>query len=96
MSKLSVIEIEKVARLARIELSADELDKMCLEISSILDFVDTLQSTNVNNVNPTSQVTGLSDVWREDEVVKSEVAPDELLAASPDILDNYIKVKKVL
>jgi aspartyl/glutamyl-tRNA(Asn/Gln) amidotransferase C subunit len=96
MSKLSIDEIQKVAKLARIELSGKELEKMALDASSILDFVETIQKTDTGGIKPTSQVTGLTDVWREDEIKKSKVAPKDLLAGAPDTHDGYVKVKKVL
>lgn len=96
MSKISVSEIEKVARLARIELGTEELETMTLEISSILNFVETLQAIDTKNVQATSQVTGLNDVWREDKVVKSKVPAKDLLAGAPETKDGYVKVKKVL
>ena len=96
MSKISISEIEKIARLARIELSTKELETMTLEINSILNFVDTLQAVDTKNVQATSQVTGLNDVWREDKVVKSEVPVKDLLAGVPETKDGYVKVKKVL
>lgn len=96
MAKLSLDEIQKVATLARIELSDAELEVASNEISSILDFVDTIQNTDTAGVEPTSQVTGLTDVWREDLVVKCTVAPKLLLASAPDMQDGYVRVKKVL
>ena len=96
MSKLSIDEIKNVAKLARISLSDKELDKMSVEASSILEFVETIQNTNTDGVIATSQVTGLTDVWRDDEVRKSKVAPKDLLAGAPDTQDGYIKVRKVL
>jgi aspartyl-tRNA(Asn)/glutamyl-tRNA(Gln) amidotransferase subunit C len=96
MEKLSLDEIQKVALLARIELSDDELVVASTEISSILDFVDTIQNTDTAGIEPTSQVTGLTDVWREDLVEKCAIAPKLLLAGTPDMQDGYVKVKKVL
>ena len=96
MSKLSIEEIQKVAKLARISLTDKELEKMSVEASSILEFVETIQKTNTDGVETTSQVTGLTDVWREDEVKKSKVTPKDLLASTPDTHDGYVKVRKVL
>lgn len=96
MSQMSESEIHKVAQLTRIELSADELASMTLEVGEILSFVETIQATDVAGVVPTSQVTGLNDVWREDEVIKSEISPKDLLSGAPALQDNYVKVKKVL
>lgn len=96
MSKISLDEMAKVAKLARIELSDVELAGMAVEVSSILDFVEIIQNTDTDGIEPTSQVTGLKDVWREDEIKKSKISPKDLLAGAPEILDGYVKVKKVL
>ncbi|MBI2798211.1 Asp-tRNA(Asn)/Glu-tRNA(Gln) amidotransferase subunit GatC [Candidatus Saccharibacteria bacterium] len=96
MPKLSLSEIQKVARLARIELASEELDRMTLEVGSILEFVDSLQAIKTEGVKPTSQVTGLKDVWREDVVQDCEIPREELLSQSPATQDGYVKVKKVL
>jgi aspartyl-tRNA(Asn)/glutamyl-tRNA(Gln) amidotransferase subunit C len=96
MSKVNITEIEKVAKLSRIELDANELDKVTEEFESILDFVEIIEKADTKGVEPTSQVTGLSDVWRDDVVMRSEIEPKDLISAAPEIQDGYIKVKKVL
>jgi aspartyl-tRNA(Asn)/glutamyl-tRNA(Gln) amidotransferase subunit C len=97
MAKLSITDIEKVARLARIDLSDKEKDQFTIEVSSILDFVDTLQAVDTKSVEPTAQVTGLVDVLRDDVVSKCEIPSSELLQNVPELDEqNYIKVPKVL
>ncbi len=96
MSKLSISNIQNIAKLARIELDAKEAESMGLEASSILEFVEIIQSTDTSGEIPTSQVTGLTDVWREDVVRPCTIAPKELLANAPELQDGYVKVKKVL
>ena len=96
MSKISISDIEKVANLARIEISQDRLDSICLEFNSIIEFVDTIENADTGGVIPTSQVTGINGVSREDKVTKSQVAPEDLLALAPETQDGYIKVRKVL
>ena len=96
MSKISLDDIEKVSKLARIGLNDQETADMAIEVSSILSFVETIQAVNTDGIEPTSQVTGLTDVWREDEIKKSPVSPKEILAGAPQVQDGYVKVKKVL
>lgn len=96
MSNLSTDEVEKIAFLARIAIPQSEISLLCDQLSSILDFVKALQSVDTVGVAETSQVTGLTDVWREDEVKPSEISPDKLLAATPKTKDGYIVVKRVL
>jgi len=96
MTKISKEEVAKVAELARIELTNNESEAVTEKLSSVLSFVDILQSVDTEGIEPTSQVTGLTDVWRVDLVVDCRVSPQELLANAPMLQDGYIKVKKVL
>lgn len=96
MASLREQDISNIAKLARIDLSAAEQQNMKTEAGSILDFVDDLQKVDTKSVAPTSQVTGLQDVWREDKVVPSKVAPEDLLSQAPQVQDGYVRVKKVL
>jgi aspartyl-tRNA(Asn)/glutamyl-tRNA(Gln) amidotransferase subunit C len=96
MKKITKEEIIRVAELARIDMPETEAVATADEVSSILSFVDILQSVDTEGVKPTSQVTALSDVWREDLVVSCDVPQTELLANAPMLEAGYIKVKKVL
>ncbi|HEY2004415.1 MAG TPA: Asp-tRNA(Asn)/Glu-tRNA(Gln) amidotransferase subunit GatC [Candidatus Saccharimonadia bacterium] len=95
MSKISVEEVGRVAKLARIGLSATETAKMSEELGNILTFVEQLQKVDISDTPPTDQVTGLEDVWRED-VVKPSLPREQLLAGAPHQKDGYILVKRVL
>jgi aspartyl-tRNA(Asn)/glutamyl-tRNA(Gln) amidotransferase subunit C len=95
MSKISTAEVERIAKLARIGLSPDEVIQMTAEIGQILEFVEQLQKVDVSEVAPTDQVTGLVDVWREDEV-RPSMPREQLLANAPEQKDGYIVVKRVL
>jgi aspartyl-tRNA(Asn)/glutamyl-tRNA(Gln) amidotransferase subunit C len=95
MSKIGTTEIERIAKLARIGLSPDEVSKMSSELGQILQFVEQLQSVNVDGVEPTDQVTGLVDVWREDEV-RPSMDRAKLLANAPQSKDGYILVNRVI
>jgi aspartyl-tRNA(Asn)/glutamyl-tRNA(Gln) amidotransferase subunit C len=95
MSKIGTTQVERIARLARIHLSPEEIAKMSVELGQIVEFVEQLQSIDITDVEPTDQVTGLVDVWREDEVIPS-VGRDALLKNAPQTKDGYIVVKRVL
>jgi aspartyl-tRNA(Asn)/glutamyl-tRNA(Gln) amidotransferase subunit C len=95
MSKIGTTEVERIAKLARIGLNADELASMSSELGNILEFVERLQSVDIEGVGPTDQVTGLEDVWRED-VVAPGPGREALLANVPEQKDGYIVVKRVL
>jgi len=65
---LTIEEVEHVAHLARLRLSAEELEKMRTDLSAILDHIDMLKEVDVSDVAPTAQVTDLFNVMREDSV----------------------------
>lgn len=95
MSKIGIAEVERIANLARIWLSPEEISKMSVELGQILQFVEQLQSVDVADLEPTDQVNGLVDVWREDEV-RPSMERERFLANAPAARDGYIVVKRVL
>ena len=92
MTNLSEEQVRHIAKLARLRLSDDEVKKFSKELSSILEYIDVLNELDTENVEPTAQVTGLSSVFREDEVQSSEATTEELLGCSPlPIVNNQIE-----
>lgn len=103
MSKISKSEVEYIAKLARIHLTEKDKEKYSKELSSILGYVEKLQSVNTDNVEETSQVTGLTNVYRDDKAadiwkVDKDIAKnrEKLLANAPARKGEYVKVKQVL
>lgn len=96
MNKITTDEVEKLAKLARLGLTKEEVSLLSLEMSAILDYVKQLDEVDVSGVEPTSQVSGLTGVTREDKVVSSTIEREELLSNTPDIDNGFIKVKSVL
>ncbi|HCA67359.1 MAG: Aspartyl/glutamyl-tRNA(Asn/Gln) amidotransferase subunit C [Parcubacteria group bacterium GW2011_GWC2_44_17] len=87
-------EVQKIAELARISLTDDELERYAGELSSILDYIAKLNEVDTDDVSITSQVTGLSNIFREDIVEECNLK-DELIAQAPDTEDRGVKVKSV-
>ncbi len=83
MPKLSKDEVRHIAKLARLSLSEAEVEKFTTELTSILEYVEKLQEVDTEGVEATAQVTGLRNVFRDDDVCLSDAHPDELLATSP-------------
>lgn len=96
MAKVTKADVEHLAQLARIAISSKEAEQMTKELEAILGYVEQLQKVDTKGVEPTSQVTGLVDVWREDVVKKSPLSREQLLGNAPETQDGFIKVKKVL
>ncbi len=96
MSKLSREDILKLAKLSRLELTDEEVTLFEGEISAILQYVEQLQSADLEGLEPTYQVTGLKDVTRADEVVAYQASPDDLLKNAPSTEAKQFKVKRMV
>ncbi|MFL5805241.1 MAG: Asp-tRNA(Asn)/Glu-tRNA(Gln) amidotransferase subunit GatC [Roseiflexaceae bacterium] len=91
---LTTKEVEHVARLARLRLSPEELEKMRVQLSNILDYIDMLKEVDVAGVPPTAQVTDLLNILRADEVRPSLPREDVLMNAL-DQQDGMFRVKAI-
>ena len=96
MTKISAAEIRKLAVLSRLRLSDKEIEHYQNDLSAILSYVQILQDVDVNGLEPTSQVTGLTNVMRNDEPIDYKVRPDELLKNAPATQDHQFKVKRII
>lgn len=96
MAKLSRDDVLKLARLARLDLSDDEVELFRSQLSDILQYVEQLKKVDVSGLGPTTQVTGLKNVMREDEVIDYGVSPEELLRLAPKSQNGHIKAKRMI
>src|SRR5579872_1803061 len=96
MASLTRQDVLKLARLARIALSDEEVEEFASEFSAILKYVEQLQQVEVDGLEPTSQVTGLTNVMRPDKLVDYPYQPKDLLKNVPAVQDNQIKVKRMI
>jgi len=84
-------QVLHVARLARLRLSEEELDRMAGEMSEILEHVETMNELDLEGVEPTSHVVELQNVLRED--VPWECLPRKrALEQAPDAADGGFRV----
>ncbi len=96
MAKLTRDDVLKLARLARISLTDEEVDGFAEELSAILGYVEQLSSVDVAGLKPTNQVTGLTNVTRGDEVRDYGYTPADLLKIVPSVQADQIKVKRMI
>lgn len=96
MSKITIDEVKKLAMLSKLDLSDDDAIKLTKDVENLLQYVDRLSEVDTEGVKPTAQVTGLTNVARNDEIIDYDVSREELLKNAPEQKDGYIKVKKVL
>lgn len=96
MTKLTRDDVLKLARLARIDVSDEEVDEFTREFSEILQYVEQLQTVDVKGLEPTSQVTGLTNVTRDDVITDYGYTTDDLLKNVPKKEKDLIKVKRMI
>jgi aspartyl-tRNA(Asn)/glutamyl-tRNA(Gln) amidotransferase subunit C len=90
-SKLSISDLEHIAKLARIELTDEEKKIFLPQLESVIEYLDILNEVDTNNIKPTYQVNNLSNVLRTDEIKES--LPVELATSTAaKIKDNYFEV----
>lgn len=76
-------QVLHVARLARLRLSEDEVERMSSELSGILDHVDRIGELDLDDVEPTTHVVALENVLRED-APRPSLPRERALANAPD------------
>lgn len=96
MAKLTREDVLKLAELARLDLTDDEVKEFSAELSEILQYVEQLGSVDVGGLQPTQQITGLKNVTRSDEIIDYGYKPLDLLKNVPSTKDNMLKVKRML
>lgn len=96
MAKLSREDVLKLAGLAKLNLTDDEIEKFQTELSEILGYVEQLSEVDVTGLAPTTQVTGLTNITRKDEVRNYGMDQQALLKNVPARQGNDIKVRRVL
>jgi aspartyl-tRNA(Asn)/glutamyl-tRNA(Gln) amidotransferase subunit C len=80
-----------VAKLARLRLSDEEVDRMAPELSKILEHVERMDELDLDGVEPTSHVVELQNVLRED-VPRPGLTTEQALAPAPDVGDGGFRV----
>ncbi len=81
--QLSEEKVRHVAKLANLTLSEQEVKKFQKELSEVLSYIDLLKKLETKDVEPTAQVTGLQNVFREDEIGESLKTEEVFLNAPP-------------
>ena len=94
-TEFSEEEIIQIAKLANLEIPVEKTKEFKAHLSDILDLVNKLMALETDGIEPTSQVTGLENVLRED-VVKPSLSQDEALKNAPRIHNGYFVVDAIL
>lgn len=79
-------EVKHIAKLARLGLGEEEIEKFQKDLSTILDYIEKLKKVDISKVEPTSHSVLLENIKRKDEVLKF----------NKKLIDGYLKVKSIL
>jgi aspartyl-tRNA(Asn)/glutamyl-tRNA(Gln) amidotransferase subunit C len=92
MAQLSSDDVRHIAKLCRLKLAEDEVNKFTTELTSILGYIDRLQKVDTEGVEPLKNVMGMSSVFRPDKISEDTPERDAMLDCSPlPIVDNQIQ-----
>jgi aspartyl-tRNA(Asn)/glutamyl-tRNA(Gln) amidotransferase subunit C len=84
-------EVLHVARLARLALTDEEVERLGAQLSAILEAVGKVSELDLSDVEPTSHPLDLSNVWAEDEP-RPSLPPDDVFANAPEREAGFFKV----
>jgi len=77
MGNLSKDDVLHVAKLSKLTLTPKEITKFQVQLSKVVDYIGNLSEVDTSNCQPTSQTTGLENVFRPDEVKTSNLTHDD-------------------
>ncbi|MBI4084834.1 MAG: Asp-tRNA(Asn)/Glu-tRNA(Gln) amidotransferase subunit GatC [Candidatus Levybacteria bacterium] len=89
------INVSHVAKLANLALKDEEIKKFEKQLSAILEYIKKLSAVDTKNVEPTSQVTGLENVTRED-IVSPSLPQEKVLSSAKSKHNGFFVVKGIL
>lgn len=93
--KITIKEVQRVARLARLELSESEKEKFTHQLNDILEAMDKLNELDTENVEPTSHVLAIKNIFKDDEPSES-FSLENMLANAPEKERGLVSVPKII
>ena len=93
--KISNEEVEHIAKLAKLSLSEEEVNKYAKDLASIAEFINELNEVDVSGVSPTAHVVDKQNVFRKDEM-KDSFPREQILKNAPSKEAGCISVPKVV
>ena len=93
--RISVQQVAHVARLSRLHLTGEELERFAGQLGAVLDHAADLAALDLDGVQPMSHPLPLVNVLRDD-VPRPGLSPEEALAAAPEVSDGRFAVPSIL
>ncbi len=95
MTRISLDDVSKVAKLARLDIPDDRLAIYATQLEKILDYISQLEKINTENVIPTTRAVEVVNVLRDDVIEESNIRED-LLDLGPNREGEFYKVPKII
>ena len=92
---ITIKDVEKIADLARLNLTSEEKNKFTKQFNLILEYFKKLNELDTSGIEPLSQPLNITNVFRED-LVRESLPVEKALENAPDKAGNYFKVPKVI
>jgi aspartyl-tRNA(Asn)/glutamyl-tRNA(Gln) amidotransferase subunit C len=94
-TRISPEEVAHVARLARLALTSEELERFTEQLGAVLEHAQDVEALDTSGVPPTAHPLPLTNVWRDDTVMPS-LDRDEVLGQAPDVEADRFRVPRIL
>jgi aspartyl-tRNA(Asn)/glutamyl-tRNA(Gln) amidotransferase subunit C len=88
-------DVEKIAKLAKLKFSEEDLENFTPQMNEILNYMDKLNELDTENIEPLSHPVEQTNVFRDDKL-KTSVSTEDALKNAPSKDEQYFKVPKVI
>ena len=97
MTRITSDDVRKVAKLCRLEIPEDDIEKYSNQLEGILEYIAQLERIDTLNVPPTTRAVEVVNVFREDNIVSSSSdVRDKILDLAPQREGEFFRVPKIL
>lgn len=93
--KITVEDVKHIARLSRLSMSDSEIEIFSGQLSSIIEYVEQLNSLDTGNIEPTSHLIPLKNVMRDD-IPAASLPVEDALRNAPDSTEKFYSVPKII
>ena len=93
--KITLKEVDQVAKLARLELSPEDMEKFTKQLNDILIYMEKLNELDLSEIKPTSHVLSIENIFRED-ILHTPLEIEESLANAPKREGFFYQIPKII
>lgn len=90
------IDVKKVAKLSNLTLTSDEEKEFDEQLNNVVSYIETLNKIDTSNVEPTAQVTGLKNIFQEENTPNGTLTQEEAISGSNSTHNGLFVVGKLV